>query len=212
MNMKTITVTSKTFRKSFPDGIGIGEQNFSRRGGSYQTYQVFLATEAASYLEDEDRIRWWDRGTDCLPVIPCAGEIVKPDGRRVQLVGNRDCGIDTGHPPHLKLKTKTVKGLVWETDWQSATPVRKVFHAPWGAWYTCESLTPPGLWGITSHDEFVKWASDVREFDGKSIELPDRRRLFLQLEKPDARGWTCGLLVPQKQAIGDIPTNEPEIL
>jgi len=108
--MKNVIVTADN-RQPFPSGgVAFGEQDFSCRGGSRRTYEVFLAASAVAYLAEGDEVRWWDRGSD-LPVISCAGEIVKPDGRRIQLVGCRDCGIDTGHPPNLRLKTKTTKGL-----------------------------------------------------------------------------------------------------
>jgi len=207
--MKTIILTERNCQYLGGGRVAFGQQDFSCRGGSYSTYEVRLSARAAEYLSNGDTLRWWD-GPSELPWVSCGGEILKRDGRRVQLTGSRDVGIDTGHPPHLGLKMKTRKGLVW--DWDSQGESFCVAHSPWGMWYKY-SHCPPGIWGIKTHQEFLDWASDVQPFDGKTIVVSRVRRLCLVIkDAPDVIGWRIGTLVPQVKLIGDVSTDEPIIL
>lgn len=190
--------------------VAFGEQDFSCRGGSYRTYEVRLSARAAQYLEDNDELRWWD-GPSELPYISCGGEIVKSDGRRFQLKGSRDVGIDTGHPPQLTLKMKTRKGVTWEWDGTAERTSWSVVRAPWGTWYRFTDC-PPGLWGVKSHEQFMRWAANVEVFSGETEYLSSNKRLKLTVRPEDQQGWVSGSLTPQVKKIGDVPTDEPLIL
>lgn len=205
----SITVTSKNCRRLESGRVAIGARQFSGRGGSYETYEIRLSAKAAAYLGEGDTVDWWDCD-NVLPCIRCKGEIIKPDGRRIQLNGCRDVGIDTGHPPHMGLTMKTRTGVVWSPDGYSA----QIYRAPWGTWYRCDS-TPPGLWGVTSHEQFMGWAYDakmIQEVCHGETKTTENKRLRVSLKETDSHGWVEGRLIPEVKTIGEIATDAPLIL
>lgn len=208
--MRSLIVTAENRQPLEGGRIAFGQQNFSCRGGSYKAYEVRLSAKAAAYLENGDTLRWWDDSSE-LPYIECGGEIIKPDGRRIQLRGGRDVGIDTGHPPHLTLRMKTKKAVTWKWDANAERTSWSVVRAPWGTWYKFTHC-PPGMWGVKSHKEFMQWAFDAEVFDGKTQYLAPNRRLNLTVRPEDQQGWISGTLTPQVKVIGDVTTEEPEIL
>jgi hypothetical protein len=207
--MRNLIVTKENRQPLEGGRVSFGEQYFSCRGGSYRTYEVRLSAKAAAYLEDGDELRWWD-GPSELPYIACGGEIIKADGRRIQLRGSRDVGIDTGHPPRLTLKMRSRRGVTWEWDGKGGRSYQAV-KAPWGTWYKFDHC-PPGIWGVKSHEEFMTWATNAQVFDGKTEYISSNRRLHLVTRPKDQEGWISGSLTPQIKVIGDIATDEPLIL
>ena len=109
--------------------VGYGTSTVWTRYGASTTYEVRLSAKAASMVEDGDTIEWW-RGQNYGPVQDCAGQIIKPDNRRIQLTGSADLGIHTGHPPHLGLKMKQACKLVWEYDSKLGYSQLLVEHLP----------------------------------------------------------------------------------
>jgi hypothetical protein len=207
--MKSITVTAENRQPLQGGRVAFGRQNFSCRGGSYETYEVRLSAKAAALLEGGDELRWGDWGANELPYIRCRGEIIKSDGRRVQLHGSRDVGIDTGHPPHMGLVMQTRKGVTWEYDFDGQS--WQVAKAPWGTWYRFHHC-PPGIWGVKSHDEMIGFASECEVFDGQTQVLSNNKRLKLASLPVDQQGWISGTLTPQVKTIGDVKTDIPLIL
>lgn len=107
-------IVSADNQRLLGERIGYGSQEFPGRGRSYETYQIRLSAKAAILVEVGDIIRFWDCGQSDWTYQECDGEIIKADGRRIQLQGSRDLGIDTGHPPHLGLKMSQRLELSWE--------------------------------------------------------------------------------------------------
>ena len=93
--------------------VGYGSCTMYCRGGSYETYAVRLSSKAAGFVEIGDTIEYWKGATDWC-VVDCNGQIIKADGRKIQLTGSADNGIDTGHPPHLGLEMIQAPKLCWE--------------------------------------------------------------------------------------------------
>lgn len=111
--MTNLVVTAKNQVALEGGKVGYGSCNFFCRGGSYQTYAVRLSSKAASMVAEGDILEYWKGRTDgCY--CEAGGQIIKTDGRKIQLTGSADNGIDTGHPPHLGLKMVQVPKLCWE--------------------------------------------------------------------------------------------------
>jgi len=92
----------------------IGKCSFGSRNGDYETYAVRLSKSAFAMLEYGD-ILTFGTGKCEWCVCDATGEILKPDGTRIKLTGTADIGIDTGHPPHLKLEYVQTWKLQWDT-------------------------------------------------------------------------------------------------
>jgi len=208
--MKSIVVSSENRQPLEGGRVAFGQQQVSCRSGICETYEVRLSANAAALLENGDELQWWDEASD-LPTILCKGEIAKLDGRRIQLRGSRDVGIDTGHPPQLTLDMKTRKGVTWQWDSSAERTSWSVARAPWGTWYKFTHC-PSGMWGVKSHEEFMSWATDAEVFDGKTQNLSKNRRLKLTVHPEDKQGWISGSLTPQVKTVGDIKTDAPLIL
>lgn len=111
--MATLIVTADNQVTLEGGKIGYGTCTMGSRSGSYETYAVRLSSKAASLVEIGDTIEYWRGATDWSSV-ECSGQIIKVDGRKIQLTGWGDNGIDTGHPPHLGLKMVQAPKLCWE--------------------------------------------------------------------------------------------------
>lgn len=111
--MTSLVVTADNQRLLDGGKVGYGTYTMSSRHGSYETYAVRLSSKAAAFVEIGDTIEYWKGATDWC-VVDCGGQIIKADGRRIQLTGSADNGIDTGHPPHLGLKMVQAPKLCWE--------------------------------------------------------------------------------------------------
>lgn len=113
MSSLVVTVENTTVLEG--GKVGYGSTNFSCRGGSYQTYAVRLSAKAASLVELGDTIEYWRGKTDWC-TVECSGQIIKANGKKIQLYGYADNGIDTGHSPHLGLKMIQAPKLAWEPE------------------------------------------------------------------------------------------------
>ena len=111
--MATLIVTANNQVALEGGKVGYGSCTMSSRHGSYETYAVRLSSKAASMVELGDTLEYW-RGKSDWCIVDCGGQIIKADGRRIQLTGSADLGIDTGHPPHLGLKMIQAPKLCWE--------------------------------------------------------------------------------------------------
>lgn len=93
--------------------VGYGSCTMGSRSGDYETYAVRLSSKAASLVELGDTLEYWKGKTDWC-IQDAGGQIIKSDGRKIQLTGSADLGIDTGHPPHLGLLMIQAPKLCWE--------------------------------------------------------------------------------------------------
>lgn len=93
--------------------VGYGSCTMSSRHGSYETYAVRLSSKAVTLVELGDTLEYWKGKTDWC-IQDAGGQIIKSDGRKIQLTGSADLGIDTGHPPHLGLLMVQAPTLCWE--------------------------------------------------------------------------------------------------
>jgi hypothetical protein len=110
--------------------VGYGKVTMSSRHGSYETYAVRLSGKTASMVEIGDTLEYW-RGKSDWCVVECGGQIIKSDGKKIQLTGSADIGIDTGHPPHLGLKMIQAPKMEWEVvDYSSILDV--IVYLPTG--------------------------------------------------------------------------------
>ena len=111
--MTTLIVTADNQVALEGGKVGYGTCTMGSRSGSYETYAVRLSSKAASLVEIGDTIEYW-RGKSDWCIQDAGGQIIKADGRKIQITGSADNGIDTGHPPHLGLKMIQAPKLCWE--------------------------------------------------------------------------------------------------
>lgn len=111
--MSSLIVTADNSRVLDGNKVGYGTCTMSSRHGNYETYAVRLSSKAASMVELGDTIEFHRGATDWCSV-DCSGQIIKSDGRRIQLTGSADNGIDTGHPPNLGVLMVEAPKLCWE--------------------------------------------------------------------------------------------------
>jgi hypothetical protein len=198
-----IKVTSSNVVELEGGRIGIGEQDFSCRAGSYKTYQVRLSQSAAKYLEEGDIIEVWD-GRSELPYVECGGQIIKSSGERIQLKGSRYVGIDTGHPPHLGLKMIQSPQLTWETL-ESITLLK---HEETKFVFVKKGLCP-ALGDLTleeAQNSFQVWEGYKDHFT-----LNRNERCEVKYNDTTYYGWTQGYVWKQKKVVRLSDTNVVEI-
>ena len=113
--MASLIVTAENSRVLDGGKVGYGTCTMGSRSGNYETYAVRLSSKAASLVKIGDTLEYWKGKTDWC-IQDAGGQIIKSDGRRIQLTGSADLGIDTGHPPHLGLLMIEAPKLCWESD------------------------------------------------------------------------------------------------
>jgi hypothetical protein len=117
--MPELIVTPESREASPSGGTCFGTSRMSGRGRSYETYGVYLSAKAAALVEDGDTLSWGDYGRSDWTYQGSCGRIKKPSGQNICLIGSRDLGIDTGHPPHLRLEYEQTWKIEWEPTIQS---------------------------------------------------------------------------------------------
>lgn len=130
-----IVIGRENMRITTEGAAEVGSQEWRGRRGSFQTYEVRLrpAVVRVAYPEPGDTVRYHRLDGD-LPCYLVGGELQKSDGRRFQLIGSADVGIDTGHPPNLGLQYVQVWCCAWEDAFSHHFPIvrelssGKIFH------------------------------------------------------------------------------------
>jgi len=191
--------------------MGLGKIFFPGRQSRGETYQVRLSPRASAMLALGDKLEWWDTDSSCLPAIDCAGTITKLDGRVYHLIGSRDAGIDTGHPPHLGLRMVQEWKVCWEAD-ADGFKHHKVAYSPWGVWYRYDSYRFPPLEGIHSHEQMLMKGAEA--FSGDELIYLDngsRYRLDIKYHGNPSQGWKwqTGWLWKEKKVIKMCDTETP---
>lgn len=205
MSIKELVITADNQQVLEGGRIGYGRDRYTCRGGGYESYQVRLSAAAAAWAEVGDILRWWRTGPSDMAYQACGGEIVKADGRRIQLKGSMDLGIDTGHPPHLGLKMQQVTKPVWEPIWETQRSLLR--HEASGVLFV-KKLTCPPLGGLT-----IAQAREELELF-QLPEIPKGQQPHWRWEDPyqGCESWREGYFSVQHRIIKEVDSDRPEIL
>jgi hypothetical protein len=205
-----IVLTADNHEFTENGALVIGESTMGSRRGVIRTYAARLGAKSASHLDPQpgDSISWHRCDGD-LPCCGLKGEFVKADGRRFQLAGTEDVGIDTGHPPCLGLKYVQKWGVEW--GYVNYAEIRIVLHCASGRVFA----DIPGIaLGDLSLSRLDRGEVDLDRLP----ELPLGERWRISWEEDPSSffehryGWRRGCVHRERKVIKKIDTDQPLVL